>query len=356
MRYICVDNPVALTDEQQQAVTYVRDNLAQKRIITFAGFAGTGKSTCLAYIKNLYPKFAVCAFTGKAANVLCKKGLPAKTIHSTIYNCEKFEDHFVFKLKKRSNLFGVTGFLVDEASMINKELFKDLKSFGLPIVFFGDHGQLEPIGASCNLMKNPDVKLETIHRNANSIAKFASFLREGNSAINWKSEDDRVKLVSRKNILSDDLLIFNQIICAFNKTRLNINNHMRNVYNYDGPPQKNERIICLKNNRTYNVFNGMQGRIVSLTGNNLTFKSEEGTDITLPIHLKQFNHEKLLEAAEYEKELGFFDYSYCITCHKAQGDEWDNVLVIEEKTSMWDFSRWAYTAASRAREIVWWAI
>jgi exodeoxyribonuclease-5 len=47
-----------------------------------------------------------------------------------------------------------------------------------------------------------------------------------------------------------------------------------------------------------------------------------------------------------------FTYGYAITCHKAQGSEWDKVLVIEENFpfAKVDHARWLYTAATRAAE------
>ena len=47
-----------------------------------------------------------------------------------------------------------------------------------------------------------------------------------------------------------------------------------------------------------------------------------------------------------------FEYGYAITCHKAQGSEWDKVLVIEENFP-WnkeEHIRWLYTAATRSSE------
>lgn len=353
-----MDTGVGLTDEQHLAIEFIQKNLFHKDYVTLGGYAGTGKSTCLTFLTQQFPNFLICAYTGKAANVLRKKGILANTIHSTIYNVDLDADgNPRFKLKRQGQLGpNVQGFFVDEASMITKDLMQDLLSFNLPVLFLGDHGQLEPIGGSHNLMQNPDCKLETIHRNANSIAKFASFLREGNSAINFPP-NDRVKLLSKKNIDLEKVLYFDQVICAYNKTRLAVNTQVRKLFGYDDPPQINDKIICLKNNRTYKVFNGMMGTIVSLSKKNmLTFETDDGIKITMPIDKKQFGQEKLLESANDNKDIGYFDYGYCITCHKAQGDEWDQVLVIEEKCSMWDHSRWAYTAASRAKELLFWAI
>ena len=47
-----------------------------------------------------------------------------------------------------------------------------------------------------------------------------------------------------------------------------------------------------------------------------------------------------------------FTYGYAITCHKAQGSEWDKVLVIEEKFPFdkTEHARWLYTAVTRSSE------
>jgi ATP-dependent exoDNAse (exonuclease V) alpha subunit len=44
------------------------------------------------------------------------------------------------------------------------------------------------------------------------------------------------------------------------------------------------------------------------------------------------------------------DYGYCVTAHKAQGSEWDSVVVLEEIAQRWDPKRWRYTAVTRAKE------
>ena len=49
-----------------------------------------------------------------------------------------------------------------------------------------------------------------------------------------------------------------------------------------------------------------------------------------------------------------FDWCYLVTCHKAQGDEWDKVMVLEQRSNQWDHRRWSYTAASRAKEFLIW--
>ena len=45
-----------------------------------------------------------------------------------------------------------------------------------------------------------------------------------------------------------------------------------------------------------------------------------------------------------------FTYGYAVTCHKAQGSEWDKVLVVEEcfPYDSEEHARWLYTACTRA--------
>ena len=45
-------------------------------------------------------------------------------------------------------------------------------------------------------------------------------------------------------------------------------------------------------------------------------------------------------------------YGYAITCHRAQGSEWDKVLVVEEGFPFKkdEHARWLYTAVTRAAE------
>lgn len=49
-----------------------------------------------------------------------------------------------------------------------------------------------------------------------------------------------------------------------------------------------------------------------------------------------------------------FAYAYAITCHKAQGSEWDKVLIFEEgfPFDKEEHKRWLYTAITRAKDKV----
>ena len=164
-----------LTSEQRHVLKEVVR--LPKHEVTVGGRAGTGKTTVIRHLVGLLPRFAVCAYTGKAVNVLKSKGVDARTIHSLIYKAYTDEERKVY-FSLAADL-GCDGIIVDEASMVSRSIYEDLRSFGKPLVFVGDHGQLEPVGDDFNLMRDPDYRLETIHRNAGEIAHFADYIRQG---------------------------------------------------------------------------------------------------------------------------------------------------------------------------------
>lgn len=330
----------------------------KKNVQTLGGYAGTGKTTIIRHIVEVLDTWAVCAYTGKASNVLRKKGIEeASTIHSLIYTPVEEDGEVRFMLKKD---LGIGGFIVDEASMVSREIHYDLLHFDLPIIFVGDHGQLEPVGQDVHLMNKPDYTLEEIHRNAGEIAFFAEWVRKGNRPSDFRLHPEYRGAVE---FLSNDqaarrLCEADQIICAFNKTRVGLNRQVREQLGYSGDcPEPGENVMCLRNNRNLGLFNGMQGEVVynhvfEYGTPEMGFESD-GTEYHVRYDPTQFNREKY-DFSTNKEDPDPFDYAYCITCHKAQGDEWDTVMVFEQHCKGWDHKRWAYTAASRAKKRVLW--
>jgi exodeoxyribonuclease-5 len=350
-----------LTDKQKHVLYKLITNIRDKNIIeqTLGGYAGTGKSTLIRYISHFFPDYAIAAYTGKAANVLRRKGMAAQTIHSLIYKPEYEWGRLIgWELVPRSE-FPFKGILIDESSMVSEDIYRDLGSYGLPSIYVGDHGQLEPIGSGFNLMKNPMHRLEEIHRNAGDIAKFSERLRFGYKSTSFGS-CDKVHFKNHRRLTADDYCEVDQVICAFNKTRVGVNKQVRANLGYTGTLNEGERIMCLKNNKTLGLFNGMQGIVRRLyecdhSGRQLLDFEFDGTLYPgIWYDSSQFGKEKPdfeIRSKEYPNP---FDYAYCITAHKAQGDEFEKVCVIEQKCEHWDHKRWAYTAASRAREYLLW--
>jgi exodeoxyribonuclease-5 len=352
-----MDTTVTLTDHQKWALYQLVKGLREKDLAkqTLGGYAGTGKTTLIRYLTKFFPSFAVAAYTGKAANVLRKKGIHASTIHSRIY--KPFFDNGMVYFDLTPDP-GCDGFIIDEASMVSRDIYDDLCTFGLPLIFVGDHGQLEPVDSNFNLMEKPDYTLEEIHRNAGDIAKFAEHLRNGYSPRGFKCSDGGVEFVPSTSI--DVLTSVDQVICAFNKTRVDINTMIRDHKGYKDLVNIGEKVMCLRNNRKAGLFNGMQGTVVNLYDGKFgrKYMDFQFDDILLEgVWYDPTNFGK----DKYKFKIGQdtpnpFDYAHCITCHKAQGDEWDKVLVIEQKCKNWEHKRWAYTAASRTKTKLRWKV
>lgn len=325
----------------------------KKPVQVVSGYAGTGKSTLIRHLADLLPNFAVCAFTGKAANVLRGKGIPAKTIHSLIYKANKEDDGKVYF--SLANSLDVDGVIVDEASMVSEYLHRDLKSFGKPLIFVGDHGQLEPIGDKFNIMSAPDYILETIHRNAGEIAHFAEYIRMGYKPGSWEIRNGvgrKIKFLSKFSYKSA-LSSADQTICAYNKTRAEINHMVRDDLGRGAGPAIGDRVVCLRNHSKLGLFNGMQGVIRQIYADDFMLFESDDNCFEVPFDRSVFNQVKYEFSGDRDAPMPF-DYCYAATCHKCQGSEYDSVLVLEQKSDLWDHKRWAYTAASRARDRLFW--
>jgi exodeoxyribonuclease-5 len=144
-------------DEALKAVSkWLREG--QTPIFRLFGFAGTGKTTLARHFaEHVDGDVLFAAFTGKAAQVLRSRGASnANTIHSLIYRPrgeEEVEDETtgktsvtpMFSVNRQSPVGNAALIVIDECSMVDEELGKDLLSFGTPVLVLGDPGQLPPI-------------------------------------------------------------------------------------------------------------------------------------------------------------------------------------------------------------------
>jgi exodeoxyribonuclease-5 len=322
--------------------------------LTIGGYAGTGKSTLVTELAKDWGDVAVCALWGKAAHVLRAKGTPATTIHSLIYVPRK-DARGQVRYRRRDHLGGTGTIIVDEAGMLDHVLLHDLLSFGIPTLFVGDHGQLEPIGTNPGLMKSPDVRLENVHRQAlgNPILRAATAFREGREVP--YSSDPRGRLeVVRKGEFDRRIAPAAQIICGFNPTRHRVNAMVRTMLGLNRfAVCPDDRLICLRNDKQCNLFNGQQVTVedvgaISRRTTSVTVRTDDGRILTVECLTEQFGRDLIKEFRS--KDVVMFDYGYCLTAHKAQGAEWDEVLVLEEISQFWDARRWRYTVATRAKQ------
>ncbi|AFK66673.1 Dda-like helicase [Colwellia phage 9A] len=335
--------------------------------LTVGGYAGTGKSTllaiCLPKLKNSDGsdvRVSYCAYTGKAANVLMMKKLAASTIHSLIYNAiPDGKGGFIFILKSKEEV-DCEIIVVDEASMIPKDMQVDLESLGISILYTGDHGQLPPVQGFGNVMADPIFKLETPHRFAleSGIITVATMFRKrervkkgiygkyGDTEVVGKAAINDIEMLSSASI----------VICYSNHRRASLNERIREYRGYDGiMPSVGEKLICTKNNKNTRMFNGL---IVTVKSIELIDKvylmdvEDESGKVHLSIkacteYFKGDPHPKIFGETFFD----LFEFAYAITGHKSQGSQWDHVVVIQEDMYRENLDikrRWIYTTTTRA--------
>src|SRR3954467_15749379 len=181
------------TPHQDAALNAVADWLKAKpgrggtpQTFGLCGFAGTGKTTLARHIaEHVDGKVLFAAFTGKAALVMRSKGCQgASTIHSLIYRTlESGAEIPSFTLWDDAPASKAKLIVIDECSMVDAELGRDLMSFGVPVLVLGDPAQLPPIqGGGFFTDCEPDAMLTEVHRQAQDdpIVRMSMDIRAGN--------------------------------------------------------------------------------------------------------------------------------------------------------------------------------
>ncbi len=358
---------------------------SKQQYITLGGYAGTGKTTILGHISKLVHnekkdiKIAFCSYTGKASRVLERKLKENKalyttdyigTIHRLIYRpIVDDKDNIIGWEKIPSTEFKYSLIIIDEASMVTQDIWNDLISFNVPILAVGDHGQLPPINSSFNLMLKPQLRLEEIYRQEgdNPIIKISEMARKYGQ-IPFDIYAKNIKKIKKDDSDTQDILMdifesFDEntmVLCGYNSTRIKLNKAIRGLHFDKEIPSVKDRVICLKNNRNENIFNGMTGNILSISKEKLHGFSYYNTEIALDyedysfwgkISINQFNSPTLVDLKM--KDINYFDFGYALTVHKAQGSQAKRVVVFEERFPKMDddtYSRWLYTAVTRAEK------
>ncbi|MBD3328929.1 AAA family ATPase [Candidatus Dojkabacteria bacterium] len=381
-----------LSNDQKKAI---RDLLAwftsrqRTPYITLGGYAGTGKTTVVAKFRrelnkiNKKIRVAFCSYTGKAARVLretiaendaASDNDSVSTIHSLIYSPIVNDSEVIIGWERQEEI-KYDLIIVDEGSMVDQSIWTDLSSFGVPIIAVGDHGQLPPIRGDFNLMSKPMLKLNEIHRQArgNPIIKLSILARETGEIPVKRYSDNVYKIDKRADDARDEINdILNKydentmILCGYNFTRIKLNNHIRNYLGFESPtPEPGDRVICLRNNRLKDIYNGMLGTISQIEKvDDKWFYSEielDGEDelFSGQILIDQFGAKSAINFTQDRAKSidgDLFDFGYALTVHKAQGSQAERVILFEERFSkmtddMW--RKWLYTGITRAvRELI----
>ena len=359
-----------------------------------SGYAGTGKTSLARYIaREVRGRVLFGAFTGKAASVLRRKGCPnASTIHSLIYrpkgsslgerighletlieqgddDATKMEawrkeleelqsrDTANFELQQDPEIKDAALVVIDESSMIDSKIGNDLVSFGRPVLWLGDPGQLPPVNGTPFLKREPDAMLDQIHRQAegSAIIKLAHDIRRGERA-KYGSFGD-VDILRKADFDWDLVDDADQVICGKNITRHSIIRRIRkkrgieNLY-----PLKDEKLICVSNNHEEGLLNGVTCTAAS---DSEVYKKT----IDIVIDYEGLKRDLTIDPGHFEESYGkrksypkrdtvdHFAFGYCITGHKSQGSQWDHVVICDDRMKVADpefRQKWLYTCVTRA--------
>lgn len=334
----------------------------RKQVFTLHGYAGTGKSYLISEItNNIKGKVLFGTFTGKAAHVLKQKGVKnAQTIHSMIYKIKDPDSEKPEWVLNEDSIVNTCKLIViDEVSMINQEMAEDLLSFGKPILVVGDPGQLPPVSGSGYFMSNkPDVMLTEIHRQAEDspIIHLATHVRLGMDLFEGEFGSSRV--ISRQNFNKQMALDADQIIVGKNTTRHTFNSRIRQYKGYNTEyPVAGEKVICLKNNRIKGLLNGSMWTVESSSHNKSVTKMSVIDDMNekMDVFVKNEYWSGRENELDFRTKMKFdeFAFGYSLSCHKAQGSSWNNVLIFDESDVFRENKyKWLYTSITRSSETV----
>lgn len=257
--------------------------------------------------------------------------------------------------------------IIDECSMVDAQMAEDLLFFGTKVLVLGDPAQLPPVMGAGYFTKDPaHFMLQEIHRQArdNPIIAMASKVRQGERLEigNYGSSE----VVDIKEVGRDRLkalcLDANQLLVGRNATRRDYNKRMRALHHGDGcpwVPVVGDKLVCLRNNHEVGLLNGAQwaAHLVVSADENRVNMQVKSLDNNALLDVEAHSHHMLGKTDQIpwweRKEAEEFDYGYAMTTHKAQGSQWDRVVVFDES---WCFredrDKWLYTALTRAAQTV----
>lgn len=388
-----------LNEKQKNGLTLALQRYKNKEKYTvIAGYAGAGKSTLVRFIIEELKTYGVketdvcfACFTGKAAQVLLKKGNKnVITLHKLLYKSIPKESGGFVRIPNPSIPYKIV--VVDEVSMAPKTLMDLLFKHDVYVICLGDPFQLPPVDKKedNHLLDAPHIFLDEIMRQAqeSEIIQLSMAIRENRPIEAFQGKE--VQILNKEELNTGMLTWADQILVATNATRVSINTQMRKLLNFGEKPQDGDKIICLRN--YWDCFSDneeplVNGTIGILKDSFLTkrylpsiVKSTDGlshidlimgdfiSDSGMYFHSLEMD-KKMIDTGEFSLDWKTvyqlnrnpktrdippleFTYGYAITCHKAQGSEWDKVLVIEEKFPFdkIEHARWLYTAVTRSSE------
>ncbi len=393
---------IELSEKQFEAIKQINEN----NVCIITGGPGTGKTTIIKFAIEIYKnhrkKVVLCAPTGRAAKRMSETtGEEAKTIHRLL-EIGKFEEDKLGSIDTEVSPVDADVLVVDEMSMVDVFLMNYLIKaiyLGTKIIFVGDPNQLPSVGPGSILKDLIDsdefatVHLDKIFRqaakskiivNAHNVNHGISFIgkkdyeKDSENDFFYINESNQDKMLYQVLSLSKERLknygdyeFFKniQVLTPTKKGKMGTKELNQSLQEALNPKieeieekaygqivfREGDRVMQIKNNydiywekgsknnlRTFEagtgVFNGEIGRIVKIDSNERQMEIE-------------FDDGKV--AWYVFSELDQLEHAYSITIHKAQGSEFDVViLVVPPSSNMLLTRNLLYTGLTRAKKML----
>lgn len=386
------DKQIAYAPQQREAIR----TAAEHRILLLTGGPGTGKTTTLDGILDLFDRMGLksqlAAPTGRAAKRLSElTQRDAATIHRLLEVQYSPETGAMTFFHDEDEPLRIDAMVVDETSMVDLQLMQSLLQALPPecrLVLVGDPDQLPSVGAG-NLFSDlirsgtvPTVRLTEIFRqareslivmNAHAVnhgqmpelcAKNQDFFflkrRTGQSVVETIRELCSCRLPQNMGIPSAEIQVLSPTRRHETGTQ-NLNRMLQAVLNPAAPGKREkahgdflfregDRVMQIRNNYDImwkrsdgpgagtGVFNGDIGVITAID-----FSEETMTVV--------FDEDK--EAKYGFEMLSELEMAYAMTVHKSQGSEYRAVILAAWQGSPYLLTRSVlYTAITRARQLL----
>ena len=403
LRLVEERSDIILSEKQKEAVKAINDN----NVTIITGGPGTGKTTIIKSIIEIYKqkkyKIVLCAPTGRAAKKMSETtGEEASTLHRLL-EIGKVDEESLFKKDNEYQGAPIDGdiIIVDEVSMVDMFIMSYLLDCiyqGTKLILVGDSDQLPSVGPGSVLKdliaseKIATVHLDKIFRqaakskiivNAHRVNNGKGFISKEDPELEEDANQDFffIKENNQEKILKEVLSLCNgrlknfgeydffeniQVLTPTKKGLLGtkeLNKALQEELNphREDEAEKNsmgaifrigDRVMQIKNNydmyweklsdsgvETGNgIFNGETGIITNI--------NEKGKILSV-----KFDDEKV---CKYEfNDLEQIEHSYCMTIHKAQGSEFDVVIMIVPQAAPMLLTRnLLYTGLTRAKKLL----
>lgn len=388
---------LTLTDTQETAFELTKDQTTaydkiekfledtDRRSFILDGPAGSGKTTLLHRLKNILgDRVVICAQTNKAVGVLREKGFDQattldrvlnKSIYAPIFRpptpqeIEYYKEHDlpIPERIEEENYEKVpadgagTIVCVDESSMTNEEEFTRLIAMYQKVIFVGDAFQLPPVeGVRWFQTATPDVRLYEVVRagEGSEITALANLIRR--KSPEWKKTDwtNEVTIIDRydRSKVEQALKEGNITLAHKNVTCDTYNLRIRDLRGlildprFCYTPQKGDTLLSWENLKTKGILKSEIYSVEKAYPLNGGYRVQlAGVNELIAISKANLCEQKTEITVS---NLNRFSFAHCITAHKSQGSEWDNVVVLAyDHAAKWpDHWNWLYTAVTRAKK------